>query len=287
MLTPLSEHCFPAIRMTSHGHAFDYLVVLDFESTCDEPVQPKVREVIEFPSVLLKLTESDDTQCEIIDQFQQYTTANAKLTPFCTQLTGISQETVDSSGIPFGEALENHTQWLIGHGLLDEVTRQPIKKFTFVTVGDWDLEKMIIQQCETSGLNKSARSHFRSWINLKLPCKDHLRQKEDSGQEGGSGKAAAGETKSSGGGDGGGGGGGGGRRRRQRKQPKGGNDRGWGMKAMMAKLNVEMAEGTTHHCGIDDCINTAGIVQAMIKDGYKFTDVTGGDLTWLTQFQYM
>jgi hypothetical protein len=34
---------------------FDYLVVIDFESTCDQPVNLQPTEIIEFPTVLVNL----------------------------------------------------------------------------------------------------------------------------------------------------------------------------------------------------------------------------------------
>ncbi|MDP7586309.1 MAG: hypothetical protein QF920_10945, partial [Verrucomicrobiota bacterium] len=49
--------------------------------------------------------------------------AHPTLTPFCTALTGIAQRDVDApTGVPFAEALRDHTAWLVGHGLLDAAT---------------------------------------------------------------------------------------------------------------------------------------------------------------------
>ena len=66
---------------------FDYFCVLDFEATCEQDVKLKPMEVVEFPIVLMNAstlqTEAD---------FHHYVrpVVHPKLTPFCTELTGIS-----------------------------------------------------------------------------------------------------------------------------------------------------------------------------------------------------
>lgn len=68
--------------------------MLDFEATCEEDVKLKpCSEIIEFPVMVVSLKEA-----KIIDKFHHYVTPsfNPKLTKFCTELTGITQEMVDN-----------------------------------------------------------------------------------------------------------------------------------------------------------------------------------------------
>jgi 3'-5' exoribonuclease 1 len=74
-------------------HEYDYLVVIDFEATCDEGEQPKVtrenQEIIEFPWVVIDLVNQ-----QVIDKRQIYVRPEwtSQLTPFCVKLTGITDD---------------------------------------------------------------------------------------------------------------------------------------------------------------------------------------------------
>ena len=75
---------------------FDYLVVLDFEWTCDNKVKGfGPLEIIEFPSVLVSCAYPP----KAVSQFQVYCrpVVNPTLSKFCTSLTAITQEMVASS----------------------------------------------------------------------------------------------------------------------------------------------------------------------------------------------
>ena len=68
-----------------------YLLILDFEATCDDTglIVPRGEyEIIEFPTLLYDLQED-----KIQATFHEYTrpTPHATLTKFCTDLTGIEQ----------------------------------------------------------------------------------------------------------------------------------------------------------------------------------------------------
>ncbi|XP_022250230.1 ERI1 exoribonuclease 2-like isoform X3 [Limulus polyphemus] len=73
------------------GQFFDYLIVIDFESTCweDKGKAHLCQEIIEFPAVFLNLVTGD-----IIEQFHTYIQPreHPKLSDFCQKLTGISQK---------------------------------------------------------------------------------------------------------------------------------------------------------------------------------------------------
>ena len=88
-----------------HQAPFDYICVYDFECTCSEdkvayPMQ--TQEVIEFPIVII-----DVKRKAVKAVYQTYVkpTIDTELTPFCTELTGITQEQVDA-GITIEEALK-------------------------------------------------------------------------------------------------------------------------------------------------------------------------------------
>jgi len=72
-----------------NSYHFDYLVVIDFEATCDV-VNPEdfQHEIIQFPAVLI-----DVHRQEVVDEFNSYCKPRIQptLSAFCVSLTGISQ----------------------------------------------------------------------------------------------------------------------------------------------------------------------------------------------------
>lgn len=132
---------------------FSKLLVLDFEATCDsEKFSPP--EIIEFPVVVF-----DTATLRIEEEFHQYVrpTVNPRLTPFCTQLTGIQQEWVDKSST-FPEVMTEFDRWLRSKAFFKG-------SFAFVTCGDWDLEKMLSSQCKRDKVERP--EYTRSWVNIK------------------------------------------------------------------------------------------------------------------------
>jgi ERI1 exoribonuclease 3 len=140
---------------------YRFVCVLDFEASCDDKNLEFQNEIIEFPSVLLQYTEGNDLV--EISRFQEYIAPvkNPKLTKFCTELTGITQETVDA-GKTFKETLKLYDQWLN----LQLQTFPTVENVLFVTCGDWDLRKMIALQCNISGVE--IPKYFNRWCNLKI-----------------------------------------------------------------------------------------------------------------------
>jgi inhibitor of KinA sporulation pathway (predicted exonuclease) len=102
-----------------------YLCILDFEATCSD--------TNEFPSVLLKV---DGNKVDYVSEIQQFIKpiTHPKLTKFCTQLTGITQDKVDN-GITFKKAYETHYKWIN-----DNVGKNEVY---IVTCGDWDLKTIL------------------------------------------------------------------------------------------------------------------------------------------------
>lgn len=138
---------------------FEFVVVLDFEATCQPGGAPDPQEVIEFPSVLVSLAER-----RVVDSFETFVRPvhHPRLTPFCTELTSIVQADVD--GAPtFPEALASHQAWLAGHGLLPDTGR-----FAVMTCGDWDLATLFPMQCKAAGIDVGRLPRiYRRWINVK------------------------------------------------------------------------------------------------------------------------
>ncbi|RUS76797.1 hypothetical protein EGW08_015443, partial [Elysia chlorotica] len=134
---------------------FDYLVVIDYEATCSETNDNFVHEIIEFPAVLV------DAQGNVLgDDFQRFCRPklNPKLTPFCTDLTGITQSQVDNAQY-FPEVLVEFENWMAKHKLGTQY------KFAILTDGPWDMARFLKTQTEISDI--PFPQWARQWINLR------------------------------------------------------------------------------------------------------------------------
>jgi inhibitor of KinA sporulation pathway (predicted exonuclease) len=149
----------------SPASSVEYLCVVDFEATCDDKCpKPTPQEIIEFPAVLLNV----DTG-EVDDVFHYYIQPNLhpNSSKFCTELTGITQDVVNS-GTSLFEALKLHEQWLQKHNLVNHdtpITSTEQKRFLYVTCGDWDLMTYLPNQLAHH--NMKMPNIFRSWVNIK------------------------------------------------------------------------------------------------------------------------
>jgi len=145
-----------------------YLLILDFEATCDQAdadntthVRFGPPEIIEFPTILYNIDAR-----KVEGEFHTYVKPqiNPILTKFCTELTGIQQSWVDQAPVLL-DVLKNHDIWLHENGLL--LNGQPTEKtFAYVTCGDWDLKQMLPSQCER--LKYKRLHYFWQWINIKF-----------------------------------------------------------------------------------------------------------------------
>ncbi|XP_015117330.1 ERI1 exoribonuclease 3 [Diachasma alloeum] len=133
---------------------FKYLLVLDFEATCEKDVPITTPEIIEFPCLALN-TQS----WEVEKMFHRYIKprVNPILSPFCIELTGIMQETVEDEK-HFPQVLEDFCNWVERNDFDGD-------KSAFVTCGDWDLKVMLPGQCAIDGL--AVPEYLKTWINLK------------------------------------------------------------------------------------------------------------------------
>ncbi|CAG9531705.1 unnamed protein product [Cercopithifilaria johnstoni] len=140
---------------------FDYFLVLDFEATCEEGIKIMPhQEIIEFPVIQLS-----GKNFEEVGRFHRYVrpTERPILTSFCTELTGIVQETVtNQETLP--DVMNAFDKWLVDSNLIS-ADHSMKSLFTFVTCGDWDLG--VLLPSEANYRNLELPDYFKKWINLK------------------------------------------------------------------------------------------------------------------------
>lgn len=158
----------PAPAATKSALEVDYFVVLDFEATCERnKATQQPQEIIEVPSVLL-----DSRSLQQVAEVQLYVrpVARPTLSEFCTELTGITQETVANAPV-FIEAMSVYLNWLWQHKLSNSLTTDPqLKTFAFVTVSDWDLGTLLPNQQRLTPLHPHHHVgyvDFDRWVDLK------------------------------------------------------------------------------------------------------------------------
>ena len=135
---------------------FDYFLVVDFEATCEEKNAPDFpHEIIEFPGVLV-----DGNTGRVEDWWQEYVrpTISPRLSEFCTALTGIEQDTVDTADT-FPRVLERFSAWLESHHLGTKHT------FALVTDGPFDVGRFLRLSCVQHHLEIPVWA--RKWVNLR------------------------------------------------------------------------------------------------------------------------
>lgn len=170
----LNAHGLIPLRAQSTGSAssqrarsmsqqiFDFFLVIDFEATCEEvgKIQP-VQEIIEFPVIQIDAKTFDEAA-----RFHHYVhpTERPVLTSFCTNLTGILQETVDKSS-HLDKVLSDFHDWLVTRKLVSVDGATKLCPWTFVTCGDWDLGIQLPQEADFRKIELPR--YFGEWINLK------------------------------------------------------------------------------------------------------------------------
>lgn len=138
------------------AQTFEYLLVMDFEATCEKYQAIQPQEIIELPCAVLSTRD-----WRLRDTFHAYVKPRVRstLTPFCTELTGIMQETVDDQP-HFADVFPRFCDWLTDRGYFDKP-----EKSSFVTCGNWDLKTMLPSQCDLDGI--ALPDQFKQWIDLK------------------------------------------------------------------------------------------------------------------------
>lgn len=162
---------------------FEYFIVLDLEATCDnQAINPSFRNFFSFdffiPNYISNFTKSKDPQeiiefssilverksLQIVDSIQIFVkpVIHPNLTPFCTELTGITQSIINEKGISLKEGLNTFDLWLKKWNL--KVSKDS-QNFIFVSWGNWDLNTMLPSQCKRMHLSIS--EYFNSWIDVR------------------------------------------------------------------------------------------------------------------------
>jgi ERI1 exoribonuclease 3 len=126
----------------------DFLVVVDFEATCDSAFhgyQPLVtrenQEIIEFPWVVIDVASK-----KVVDQQQYYVRPEwTQITPFCTQLTGIREDQLT-------KAKELKEVLAIFGDYLKEQFISSNKSFALITDGDWDCKVQLLSETSKKGI---------------------------------------------------------------------------------------------------------------------------------------
>ncbi|VFV41962.1 eri1 exoribonuclease 2-like [Lynx pardinus] len=160
---------------------FDYLIVIDFESTCwNDGKRHQSQEIIEFPAVLLSTSTG-----EIESEFHTYVQPQEHpiLSEFCMELTGIRQAQVDE-GVPLRICLSQFCKWIqkiqqqkkiiFATGISD-LSNSEVKLCAFVTWSDWDLGVCLEYECKRKQLLKPV--FLNSWIDLRVTYKIFYRRK--------------------------------------------------------------------------------------------------------------
>ncbi|TFK26422.1 hypothetical protein FA15DRAFT_588508 [Coprinopsis marcescibilis] len=131
---------------------FDVFLVLDIEGTCNRGSDFDFpNEIIEFPVCLMAWQDKDvdmrASQLEVVDEFRSFVrpTWRPTLSDFCVELTGISQEQVDSAPT-FPEVVEQFESFLTSNGLIDE-NGERLVRFCWCTDGPFDIRDFIVKQC--------------------------------------------------------------------------------------------------------------------------------------------
>ncbi|PSC73911.1 ERI1 exoribonuclease 2-like [Micractinium conductrix] len=158
----------PAPKKRRLKQLFDYLLVLDIESTCDrdKSKQPSPQEIIELSCVVV-----DTAALQVGAGFQRYVRPDQhpQLTDFCTELTGITQGQVDA-GVPLRAALADLDGWLRQQGLLGKG-----KTFAPATWRDWDLKVMLAGETRWRGITQP--KYLSRWVDLSAVWFKHSKQR--------------------------------------------------------------------------------------------------------------
>ncbi|KAK9981874.1 hypothetical protein ABG768_001397 [Culter alburnus] len=156
-------------RASVRKQRFSFLIVIDFESTCWREKNGCGQEIIEFPAVLLNVSNGAvESEFHTFVQPQEHPV----LSDFCTELTGITQDQVDSAP-PLHICLSRFKHWLLRlqqeRGVVFETdSAGPAPSghpCAFVTWSDWDLGVCLLYECKRKQL--TVPEALKSWIDLR------------------------------------------------------------------------------------------------------------------------
>ncbi|KAA1471259.1 hypothetical protein DENSPDRAFT_775988 [Dentipellis sp. KUC8613] len=138
---------------------YDAFLVLDVEATCLQGTDFQwPNEIIEWPVCLLKWTDKQQSgaasRLQIVDEFRSFVkpTWRPRLSQFCTDLTGITQEQVDAAP-HFPDVAEAFAAFLVKNGLIHPGTRERTVRFCWCTDGPFDVRDFVVKQCFISNIS--------------------------------------------------------------------------------------------------------------------------------------
>jgi len=142
---------------------FSHLLVIDFESTCWEGgwegsggrSSNPPPEIIEFPVVVLSLHTG-----EVCSEFRQFClpVEEPRLSRFCTELTGITQQQLETEGVPLQTCLVLFKRWL-------ESLELDLSRVAACTWSDWDLTRCLASECRRKQL--SVPVCLQRWLDIR------------------------------------------------------------------------------------------------------------------------
>ncbi len=136
--------------MEKNIEEYNYFLIVDLEATCcdKKSIPRREMETIEIGAVIVEAEN-----LVIVDELSIFIkpVRNPVLTKFCTELTSITQNDVESAG-SFPEAINDFKQWLYAY-----------ENFIFCSWGDYD-KSQIIQDCEYHKISYPIGSEH---INIK------------------------------------------------------------------------------------------------------------------------
>jgi inhibitor of KinA sporulation pathway (predicted exonuclease) len=145
---------------------FDYFLVLDFEATCEQNEFHFPHEIIEFPVIAV-----DAQRQTVVGEFHSFVKPmrrHGALTPFCKELTGISQADVDAAP-PLPKVIEKFCEWFHAH--FPEGS-----KVVFATDGPWDMREFMFRHSVCRDGADFPRM-FYSFIDIRHSFCDHMKCK--------------------------------------------------------------------------------------------------------------
>lgn len=131
----------------SRNKLYDKIVVLDLEATCDEPRPTWRGEIIEVGVCLLDVRSLEITKPKGIMVKPQ----NTPITPFCTKLTTITPEMVESAGSLFQAMVTLEEEY-------------QISQRTWASWGDYD-RKQLVSECNSKRMGFPGENSTH--LNLK------------------------------------------------------------------------------------------------------------------------
>ncbi|RWS15901.1 exoribonuclease 1-like protein [Dinothrombium tinctorium] len=162
---PFRSDVFAKVSKKPVNYYYEIICVVDYEATCDkETCRDLIQEIIEFPAFLVDVRTK-----EIVGSFHEFVRpqVNPKLSQFCTELTGITQEMVDRADT-FPVVLDRFENWFYSY-----LSESNCTSFAIATDGPWDMAHFFSRQCQ---LNRIAfPSYCKRWINLRKVFSSHYK----------------------------------------------------------------------------------------------------------------